>query len=82
MEYSKWHQTCYWTELTECVDSYLDASEGVANRKYFYMTFLREPVARYISEFLHVQRGATWKDSQYMCGGQPGLVTYASITCS
>jgi len=62
-----------WTELTECVDSYLDASEGVANRKYFYMTFLREPVARYISEFLHVQRGATWKDSQYMCGGQPGL---------
>jgi len=62
-----------WTELTECVDSYLDASEGVANRRYFYMTFLREPVARYISEFLHVQRGATWKDTQYMCLGQSGL---------
>lgn len=62
-----------WTELTECVDSYLDASEGVANRRYFYMTFLRDPVARYISEFLHVQRGATWKDAQYMCQGQSGL---------
>jgi len=62
-----------WTELTECVDSYLDASEGVANRRYFYMTFLREPVARYISEFLHVQRGATWKDTQYMCQGRSGL---------
>jgi len=62
-----------WTELTECVDSFLDASEGVVNRRYFYMTFLREPVARYISEFLHVQRGATWKDTQYMCGGHSGL---------
>jgi len=62
-----------WTELTECVDSYLDASEGVDNRRYFYMTFLREPVARYVSEFLHVQRGATWSDTQYMCGGESGL---------
>lgn len=62
-----------WTELTECVDSYLDASEGVDNRRYFYMTFLREPVARYVSEFLHVQRGATWRDTQYMCGGVSGL---------
>ena len=60
-----------WTELTECVDSFLDATEGVVNRRYFYMTFLREPIARYISEFLHVQRGATWKGSQYMCDGKP-----------
>jgi len=64
-----------WTELTECVDSYLDAKEGVANRAYFYMTFLREPVTRYLSEYLHVRRGATWKDSQFMCDGKPGDVT-------
>jgi len=63
-----------WTELTECVDSYLDATEGVTNRQYFYMTFLREPVTRYVSEYLHVKRGATWKDSQYMCDGKPGNV--------
>ena len=43
------------------------------NRRYFYMTFLREPVARYVSEFLHVQRGATWARTQYMCGGASGL---------
>lgn len=60
-----------WTELTECVDSYLDAEEGVNNRRYFYMTFLRDPVTRYISEWKHIQRGATWKDSKFMCNGKP-----------
>lgn len=60
-----------WTELTECVDSYLDTEEGVVNRRYFYMTFLRDPVARYISEWKHIQRGATWKDSKFMCNGRP-----------
>jgi len=60
-----------WTELTECVDSYLDTEEGVVNRRYFYMTFLRDPVTRYISEWKHIQRGATWKDSKFMCNGKP-----------
>lgn len=32
--------------------------------RYYYITFLREPVARYISEFRHVQRGATWRASR------------------
>jgi len=60
-----------WTELTECVDSYLDTEEGVVNRRYFYMTFFRDPVTRYISEWKHIQRGATWKDSKFMCNGKP-----------
>ncbi|XP_023322718.1 heparan-sulfate 6-O-sulfotransferase 2 [Eurytemora carolleeae] len=59
-----------WTELTSCVDHYLQGLEGnEASRRYFYITFLREPTARFISEFKHVQRGATWKTSTYMCGG-------------
>ena len=35
------------------------------------MTFLRDPVTRYISEWKHIQRGATWKDSKFMCNGKP-----------
>lgn len=31
------------------------------------MTVLREPVSRYISEWLHVQRGATWVASKLNC---------------
>ena len=40
-----------------------------ADRRYFYITFLREPVSRYLSEWRHVQRGATWRDAQLRCGG-------------
>jgi len=50
-----------WTELNACVDSYFNAEEGLKSRRYFYVTFLREPVGRYLSEWRHVQRGATWK---------------------
>lgn len=60
-----------WTELTSCVDDKLDEMEGhVAKRRYFYITLLREPVARYLSEFRHVQRGATWKGSRHYCKGR------------
>ena len=61
-----------WTELTACVDHYLDSQEGhLDNRRYFYVSFLREPVSRYLSEFKHVQRGATWKTSLHLCNGRP-----------
>ncbi|XP_055334487.1 heparan-sulfate 6-O-sulfotransferase 3-B-like [Paramacrobiotus metropolitanus] len=60
-----------WTELTSCVDQVLDQAEGVPEkRRYFYMTLLRNPYRRYLSEFLHVQRGATWKNSRHWCGGR------------
>lgn len=58
-----------WTELTECVNDYLNRIEGEASRRYFYITFLRNPVQRYLSEFKHVQRGATWKGSEHKCNG-------------
>ncbi|GLG99977.1 hypothetical protein R5R35_000458 [Gryllus longicercus] len=61
-----------WTELTSCVDSELDKNEGdTVKRRYFYITLLREPVARYLSELRHVQRGATWRNSRHWCGGRP-----------
>ncbi|XP_046614796.1 heparan-sulfate 6-O-sulfotransferase 1-B isoform X1 [Neodiprion virginianus] len=59
-----------WTELTNCVDSELNKiePEGV-KRRYFYITIIRDPVARYLSEFRHVQRGATWRGARHWCGG-------------
>ncbi|GFY42036.1 heparan-sulfate 6-O-sulfotransferase 1-B [Trichonephila inaurata madagascariensis] len=61
-----------WTELTNCVESAMDQTEkGSAKRRYFYITLLREPVARFLSEFRHVQRGATWKTSRHLCDGRP-----------
>uniref|UniRef100_A0A5S6QVJ5 Heparan-sulfate 6-O-sulfotransferase n=1 Tax=Trichuris muris TaxID=70415 RepID=A0A5S6QVJ5_TRIMR len=62
-----------WTELvvSGCVDRYFDSREkGHSKRRYFITTFLREPVARFISEFRHVQRGATWQSSAHMCNGR------------
>jgi len=60
-----------WTELTGCVDTYLKGIERDEHmRRYFYITFLRNPVNRYLSEFRHVQRGATWKTATNMCGGR------------
>ncbi|KAL1236204.1 Heparan-sulfate 6-O-sulfotransferase 1-B [Trichinella spiralis] len=62
-----------WTELVAsgCVDEYFDNREHrhVA-RRYFITTFLREPVSRFISEFHHVRRGATWLASRHLCNGR------------
>ncbi|KAF7990823.1 hypothetical protein HCN44_000628 [Aphidius gifuensis] len=58
-----------WTELTSCVDNELNKIERTIKRKYFYITIIRDPVARYLSEFRHVQRGATWRSSRHWCGG-------------
>ena len=60
-----------WTELTSCVDKYLVGLEGgLVDRRYFYITFLRDPVNRYLSEWRHVQRGATWRTAELRCGNQ------------
>ncbi|GFQ96387.1 heparan-sulfate 6-O-sulfotransferase 3-B [Trichonephila clavata] len=60
-----------WTELTNCVDSAMDQTEKESSkRRYFYITLLRDPVARFISEYKHVQRGATWKTARHLCGGR------------
>ncbi|KAF7654119.1 hypothetical protein LDENG_00073780 [Lucifuga dentata] len=61
-----------WTELTSCVPSRMDAKEiprNLPRRNYYYITILRDPVSRYLSEWRHVQRGATWKASLHVCDG-------------
>jgi hypothetical protein len=58
-----------WTELHECVEKTLEDREGPKEREFFYVTMLREPVARFISEFAHVKRGATWV-TKHHCNGR------------
>lgn len=42
----------------------------LCRRNYYYITILRDPVSRYLSEWRHVQRGATWKASLHVCDGR------------
>uniref|UniRef100_A0A3Q4GS81 Heparan-sulfate 6-O-sulfotransferase n=1 Tax=Neolamprologus brichardi TaxID=32507 RepID=A0A3Q4GS81_NEOBR len=60
-----------WTELTNCVPVIMDKKEARRNkRNFYYITMLRDPVSRYLSEWKHVQRGATWKTALHMCDGR------------
>ncbi|ETN75249.1 heparan sulfate 6-sulfotransferase [Necator americanus] len=62
-----------FTELyvSGCVDRMLNKKEGSRRlRRYFYTTFLREPITRFISEYRHVNRGATWIASRHICNGR------------
>ncbi|XP_028671596.2 heparan-sulfate 6-O-sulfotransferase 2 [Erpetoichthys calabaricus] len=64
-----------WTELVSCVPAVM-AGRGAPptseepRRNYYYITILRDPVSRYLSEWRHVQRGATWKASLHVCDGR------------
>ncbi|PAV87369.1 hypothetical protein WR25_18272 [Diploscapter pachys] len=63
-----------YTELfvNGCVNEALDKKEGFhQKRRYYYTTFLREPISRFISEYRHVNRGATWIASRHICNGRP-----------
>uniref|UniRef100_A0A8C6UH08 Heparan-sulfate 6-O-sulfotransferase n=1 Tax=Neogobius melanostomus TaxID=47308 RepID=A0A8C6UH08_9GOBI len=62
-----------WTELTNCVPTRMDSRDTpqiLPRRNYYYITILRDPVSRYLSEWRHVQRGATWKASLHVCDGR------------
>lgn len=45
--------------------------------RLFFMTFLRDPVHRYLSEYRHVKRGATWKLSRQRCRNFDAQSCYA-----
>lgn len=60
-----------WTRTHKCVPSYLDDRDGKPrDRNYRYITMLRNPLHRYISEWSHVSRGATWVSSEFFCSQQ------------
>ena len=55
-------------EVKNCLNNYLVDVYGQKQRKYHLITILRHPVLRYMSEFLHVSRGATWSH-KHICDG-------------
>ncbi|KAM9805029.1 heparan-sulfate 6-O-sulfotransferase 3-B [Neosynchiropus ocellatus] len=61
-----------WTELTSCVPVVMGGKKEAPRNKrnFYYITMLRDPVSRYLSEWKHVQRGATWKTALHMCDGR------------
>lgn len=60
-----------WTELKACVPGLMNKREGrKRTRKYLYITILREPVARTMSELRCYQKGTTWKGALHMCNGR------------
>jgi hypothetical protein len=38
--------------------------------RYLYITIIRDPVDRYLSEWKHAERGATWKNAELKCNGR------------
>jgi len=56
-----------WVELRDCVAPRMNELYGEKRRKLIYITNLRSPVQRFLSEWKHVQRGATWKTSTLRC---------------
>ncbi|KAM4537783.1 heparan-sulfate 6-O-sulfotransferase 3-B-like [Fundulus diaphanus] len=64
-----------WTELTSCVPVVMNKKDKKnaqkSKKNFYYITMLRDPVSRYLSEWKHVQRGATWKTALHMCDGRP-----------
>ena len=60
-----------WTQLQPCVPRVLDEKEGKhLRRTFFYITILRDPVARFLSEHHHRRIGASWSGEPAMCDGR------------
>ena len=60
-----------WTQLQPCVPRVLDEKEGKnLRRKFFYITILRNPVVRFLSEYHHRRHGADWSGEPAMCDGR------------
>jgi hypothetical protein len=50
----------FLTEYKHCAPNFFKNKYNSKERRYHYLTIIRHPVMRYLSEFLHVERGATW----------------------
>lgn len=61
-----------WTEHHECVPEYMNKREGRnKQRRFFYVTIIREPVARFLSEFSFVtSMGSMWRTATLRCNGR------------
>lgn len=58
-----------FTQLKECLSGL---------KRLYFLTFLRHPLHRFVSEFRHVQRGATWKASKSHCKQEDTHICYGT----
>ena len=60
-------------EMKSCLNNKLNEEYGKKNRHFHYSTMLRNPVFRYVSEYYHIVRGASWnvKGRPHSCNNQP-----------
>lgn len=61
----------WWFFNTLYIYIYILCAGFHRKRRYFYTSFFREPVTRFISEYRHVERGATWLAARHICNGRP-----------
>ncbi len=47
--------------------------------RYLYLTVLRDPMQRYLSEWKHVQRGSTWIQTELKCNGRAATLDEVPI---
>jgi hypothetical protein len=60
-----------YTELSSCMPDIIRKQEApVRLNRIFYVTWLRDPIERFLSEFGHVRRGATWRTVRHVCNGK------------
>eukprot|EP00111_Clytia_hemisphaerica_P015561 TCONS_00045936-protein len=59
-----------YASLATCTPDFIRKKHGQKNYRFLYGTLLREPVDRYLSEFRHRQRGASWEGSAINCKGK------------
>lgn len=61
-----------FNELMHCTDRILDEMEGEpVKRRYFYITLLRDPITRFVSELNHFRdQDLNGKASRHWCGGR------------
>ena len=58
------------TALKHCLPLLFKEQRQYITPKFLYMTQLRDPVERYVSEFRHVQRAKAWEHANLMCNNQ------------
>ncbi|XP_071092858.1 heparan-sulfate 6-O-sulfotransferase 3-B-like [Haliotis cracherodii] len=60
-----------WTVLHAWVKDAMKKRYGrKVKQRHLYVTMVRDPLPRYISEWKHVSRGATWSTTPFLCNGR------------
>uniref|UniRef100_T2M762 Heparan-sulfate 6-O-sulfotransferase n=1 Tax=Hydra vulgaris TaxID=6087 RepID=T2M762_HYDVU len=56
--------------MKKCAPNFMNSVYGSRPRRFLYATLLRDPIHRFISEFRHIQRGASWDSAASLCQGK------------